>query len=191
MAEPTTMKAERQAVKDEFGTRNFKKAAKVAALQTARDSRALLEKAGDPVWRGKKKEERAKLAPPEVGPTQTIDVSSGLGGNMAATQEAARASGAGAQSAASQAAAAVRARAHQDISDQYGQGAQDAARARSTAGLDRAGEATFAEKLGQQAVQGAVQGAVDMATLGAGNLAGIPEGVLAAAQSPGALYAGG
>tara|TARA_Y100001963_G_scaffold152073_1_gene236165 strand:- start:2817 stop:3386 length:570 start_codon:yes stop_codon:yes gene_type:complete len=172
MAEGTSMRAQRLAAKERYGTRNLKKAARVQALAEADKAAKLLEQAQDPEHQAREESLRRGLMTPETGPQQTIDVRSALAGNQGATQDAARAAGGGAQDAASRAAAAVQAKAASDISQKYGLAAQEAAQRRIEGGLMKGGEDQWGTALAKQATAGAIQGGIGAGTtLGTGGIA--------------------
>ena len=188
MADNTSMKAEKDYTDEAFDTRNLKKAARISALQDAREAREMMKRAQDPVYQAETAKAIADATDPggARGPTQTIDVRSGMAGSAGRTAQAARAAGAGAGTAAQQAAARVQQQAAGQLRERYGLQAQEAARQRVAQGLATAGAPTFAENLAQQAVTGAVQqglgAATTLATGGIGQVAGLSPDMLRAAQ---------
>jgi hypothetical protein len=188
MADGTTMRERKDALKERYGTRSFKKGEKVRAADEAERDIKMLEMANDPARRAEAAGAMADAMNPggARGPTQTIDVRSGMTGSAGRTAQAARAAGAGAGTAAQQAAARVQQQAAGQLRERYGLQAQEAARQRVSQGLAKAGEATFAEQLAQGALQGAVQGAIGagttVATGGIGQAAGLSADMLRAAQ---------
>ena len=169
MADGTTMKAEKDYTEEAFGTRNLKKAGKISALQEAREAREMMKRAQDPVYQAETAKALADATDPggARGPTQTIDVRSGMAGSAGRTAQAARAAGAGAGTAAQQAAARVQQQAAGQLRERYGLQAQEAARQRVSQGLATAGAPSFAENLAQQLVTGAASQALGMANTAA------------------------
>ena len=170
----TSMREEKDAAKAEYGTRNLKKAEKIAALQEAREAREMLKRASNPLYQAKTAGAIADAMNPggARGPTQTIDVRSGMAGNAGRTAQAARAAGQGAGTAAQQAASRVQQKAASDLRERYGLQAQEAARQRVAAGLAKGAEPTFAEKLAQQMLTGAASQALGVAgTVATGGVA--------------------
>lgn len=188
MADGTTMRERKDDLEERYGTRSFKKAAKVRAADEAERDIKMLEKAEDVAGRAAEAGALADAMNPggARGPTQTIDVRSGMAGSAGRTAQAARAAGAGAGTAAQQAAARVQQQAAGKLRELYGPAAQEAARQRVAQGLATAGAPTFAENLAQQAVTGAVQqglgAATTLATGGIGQAAGLSADMLRAAQ---------
>jgi hypothetical protein len=188
MADGTTMKERKDDLEERYGTRSFKKAAKVRAADEAERDIKMLEMAQDPVRQAEMAKALAGATDPggARGPTQTIDVRSGMTGSAGRTAQAARAAGAGAGTAAQQAAARVQQQAAGQLRERYGLQAQEAARQRVAQGLAKAGEPTFAEQLAQGALQGAVGGGIGAATTvatgGIGQAAGLSPEMLRAAQ---------
>ena len=188
MADGTTMRERKDDLKERYGTRSFKKAEKVRAADEAERDIKMLEMANDPARRADAARAMADAMNPggARGPTQTIDVRSGMTGSAGRTAQAARAAGAGAGTAAERAYAGVMKRAAGQLRESYGPQAQEAARQRVAQGLATAGAPTFAENLAQQAATGAVQqglgAATTLATGGIGQAAGISPEMLRASQ---------
>ena len=171
------MRERKDDLEERYGTRSFKKAAKVRAADEAERDIKMLEMANDPARGAAAAGALADATNPggARGSTQTIDVRSGMAGNAGRTAQAARAAGQGAQSAAQQAASRVQQQAAGQLRERYGLQAQDAARQRVAAGLGKAGEPTFAEQLAQQVVTGASQQALGFANTAA--TGGIAQGL--------------
>ena len=188
MADGTTMRERKDDLEERYGTRSFKKAAKVRAADEAERDIKMLEKAEDVAGRAAEAGAMADAMNPggARGPTQTIDVRSGMTGSAGRTAQDARAAGAGAGTAAQQAAARVQQQAAGKLRELYGPAAQEAARQRVAQGLATAGAPTFTEQLAQGALQGAVQGGIGAATTvatgGIGQAAGLSPEMLRAAQ---------
>tara|TARA_R100000234_G_scaffold114384_1_gene89498 strand:- start:90 stop:653 length:564 start_codon:yes stop_codon:yes gene_type:complete len=171
------MREEKDATEAEYDTRNLKKAARIAALQEAREAREMMKRASNPIYQAKTAGAIADAMNPggARGPTQTIDVRSGMAGSAGRTAQAARAAGQGAGTAAQQAASRVQQQAAGQLRERYGLQAQEAARQRVAQGLATAGAPTFAEQLAQQTVTGAAQQALGLANMAA--TGGIAQGL--------------
>ena len=169
MADGTTMRERKDDLEERYGTRSFKKAAKVRAADEAERDIKMLERAEDVAGRAAEAGALADAMSPggARGPTQTIDVRSGMAGSAGRTAQAARAAGAGAGTAAERAYAGVTERAARQLRERYGLQAQEAARQRVAQGLATAGAPTFAETLGQQMLTGAASQALGVANTAA------------------------
>ena len=189
MADGTTMRERKDDLKERYGSRSFKKAAKVRAADEAERDIKMLEKAEDVAGRAAEATALADAMNPggARGSMQTIYVRPGTGtGTEGQTAQAARAAGAGAGTAAQQAAARVQQQAAGKLRELYGPAAQEAARQRVAQGLATAGAPTFAENLAQQAATGAVEQGIGAGTTlltgGIGQVAGIDPEMLRAVQ---------
>lgn len=169
----TTRRDQKQALRDDYGTGNIKKASRIESLEQSQRARELATNAArmqDPLYAAKAATE-VQAAQPVQRESVNIDNRAQLAGSAAQNQAAARAAGGGAQQQA-QMGTTNAIQAAQQAVQRYAARRADAER-QALGGLQQAGAPTFAEQLGQNALQQGVSTAIGTGGALLGDVAGL------------------